>query len=176
MSDIEAQFQPVQPRFASNVQGPKDAENVLAIVQPLEERGRLPYSREDFVKTENPALVEWERQTRLYLSRLNADFGHRITAPMVYEWVTGRSIKEDARAEGADEASPRGGGQNGSANMHLRLINRILRDYFGQPRKTTIMGRGVGKAYTVRPHFQVKLKKPTCLTLWPDWDAGTLNP
>ena len=175
--EIQARFNPENmERFSSTAQDAAKADYVEALVLPDESRGRMPFTRADYVLNENPARVEWERQVRKFLSKLNKDFGHRITAPMIYEWTTGITIKELQELEGVDLENWHGGAANGSANMHLRHINAILREYFGKPYKTTIMGRPVGKAYTVRPQFKVKFKKPVCLTLWPEWDEGTLNP
>lgn len=175
--ELQQRFNPDNlNRFNSRAQEVTESELVKALVLPPESRGRLPYSREDFVIEENPARVEWERQVRIFLSRLNTtDHGHRVTAPDIYEWTTGIKIADLAEAEGVADKDARGGGNAGSANMHLRHINAILREYFGQPYKTTILGRPVGKAYKVRKSFRVKLKKPACLTLLPDWENGTLD-
>lgn len=174
---LQAEFRPDTNRqFTSTTdQELKESEYIKNLVLPVGARGKLPLTKDKFVIDENPALVEWERQTRLFLSKLNDDFGHRVTAPMVYEWTTGISIADLAKAEGVDEADGRGGGKTGSANSHLRHINKILADYFGKPYKTRIAGRDVGKAYKVRPHFKVRNKKPMCITLWPEWDNGTLE-
>jgi len=175
--ELQARFNPGNmDRFSSTAQEVAKADYVEALVLPEESRGRMPYSRADLIIEENPARVEWERQLRKFLAKLNSDFGHRITAPMVYEWTTGIKITELAEAEGVDPKNWHGGARNGSANMHLRHLNALLFAYFGKPYKTTIMGRQVGKAYTVRPSFRVKNKKPVSLTLWPEWDEGTLKP
>ena len=175
--DLQARFNPENTvRFSSTAQEAAGSEYVEQLVLPEDSRGRMPFTRDAFVINENPAKVEWEREVRKFLSKLNADFGHRITAPMIYEWTTGIAIKDLAEAEGVADNSPRGGANLGSANSHLRHINWVLREYFGKPYKTTIMGRAVGKAYTVRPAFRVQKKKPACLTLWPEWDEGTLRP
>lgn len=134
-------------------------------------------TRDAFLVNENPALVEWERETRKFIARLNTrDFSHRITAPMVYEWVTGINIKELTEREGVADGEWRGGARQGSANMHLRHINKILKAYFGKSYRTKIAGREVGKAYTVRKSFNVRKKKPECITLLPEWENGTLRP
>jgi len=175
--ELQARFNPGNvERFSSTAVEAAKAEYVEALVLPEESRGRMPFTRDAFVINENPARVEWERQVRKFLVRLNSDFGHRITAPMIYEWTTGIKIKDLQVAEGVDPTNWHGGAHLGSANMHLRHINAILFEYFGKPYKTTIMGRQVGKAYTVKPGFRIKIKKPICLTLWPEWDEGTLNP
>ena len=175
--ELQAQFNPENTvRFASNAKDAAESEYVKDLVLPDESRGRLPFTRDKFVVSENPARVEWERQVRKFLSRLNGDFGHRVTAVMVFEWATGISIKELVKREGVENHQSPIVRTYGSANMHLRHINWVLTEYFGKPYKTTIMGRSVGKAYTVRPSFAVRRKKPACLTLWPEYDEGTLNP
>lgn len=182
LSDVEkelrARFDPNnRVRFSSTAKQAPSSDYVKDLVLPESERGRLPLTRDKFIASENPALVEWERQTRKFLKRLNNDFGHRVTAAMVYEWATGISIRDLQIAEGIDPDAPgRGPSPYGSASMHLRHINKILTDYFGKSYKTMIAGRTVGKAYKVRQYFQVVYKKPMCLTLWPEWDEGTLNP
>jgi len=163
-------------RFTSTAIEAKKAEDVEALVLPDDERARLPFTRADFVIKEDPRRVQWEREVRKFLSGLSRNKGHKVTGPMIYEWATGVSLIELAKEEGTLDADGRGGGRWGSANVHLRHINAILVDYFGKPYKTTILGRHVGKAYTVRPHFNVRHKKPACLTLWPEWEEGTLQP
>ena len=173
--ELQSQFPAVNRQFTSNVREAEESEYVKKLAVPLEARGKLPMTREKFVVNENPARVQWEREVRLFLSKLNKDFGHRITAPMIYEWVTNISIKDLVEAEGKQDATYRGGGNNGSANMHLRHINFILKEYFGKPYKTKIAGRDVGRAYTVRPSFRVRDRRPVMLTLWPEWQNGTLE-
>lgn len=172
---LEAEFPNENPRFTSTAEPPKRDEQVQALARPLEQRGLVPLTLESFVVSENPARVEWERHVREFLGQLSQDQAHRVTAPMVFEWVTGQSIKEIARREGVPADAWRGGAASGSANMHLRHINWVLKEYFGQPHKTTIAGRAVGRAYAVRKYFRVKLKEPASLTLQPDWKAGTLE-
>jgi tRNA 2-selenouridine synthase SelU len=182
---LEAQLQAEFPTennrlFTSTAVDPKEAENVKSLIVPLSERGRMPLSLEKFVLDEPPARVEWERQVRIYLGALpNPEAGHRITAPMVFEWTTGKTLKQIREEEGIDMNDPdawRGGAWNGSANTHLRWINWVLKEYFGDSYKTRIAGRDVGKAYTVRQYFRIREKMPANLTLWPDWNAGTLLP
>lgn len=181
ISDIERELQnrhnPNLPgQFTSTTEALQRPDYIQELAVPLEVRGRLPLTQERYVIQENPALVEWERYTRQFLRKLNTrNFSHRVTAPMIFEWVTNISIADLAKAEGVDKNDARGGGQLGSANTHLRHINKILREYFGKPYKTTIANRPVGRAYKVYQYFQVQHKKPVCLTLWPEWDAGTLQ-
>lgn len=173
---LQQRFNPTKLQFQSIVGEVKQSDYVKDLALPDDKRGRMPLTQERYVIHENPARVEWERQIRKFLFKLNGKFGHRITAPMIFEWTTGISIKDLVEAEGVSDSDPRGGGALGSANMHLRHINSILKEYFGKPYKTTIAGRPVGRAYTVRPSYYVARKKPVCLTLWPEWENGTLNP
>jgi hypothetical protein len=164
--------------FPSTAGEAETADLVTSLILPKSSRGRLPLTRSDFVVEENPARVEWERQVRLFIRSLRPGTryrGHKINAPMIFEWATGQTIKEIVEAEGVDKENWRGGAANGSANMHLRHINAILKEYFGTPKKTTILGRPVGKAYTVNKGFRVERRKPACLTLWPEYDAGVLD-
>lgn len=183
-------------RFTSTAEEPQSSEYVKELARPVELRGRVPLTLESFVISENPARVEWERQVRIFLGQLSQEKAHRVTAPMIYEWTTGISIRELAARERAEEIARRralaiergddpdsivlpetwrGGAASGSANMHLRHINWVLKEYFGTPHKTTIAGRPVGRAYAVRKYFKIKLKKPANLTLIPDWEANTLE-
>jgi hypothetical protein len=174
--EIQARFNPDNTRrFTSTAVEAAESTYVKDLALPAEKRGTLPMTRDAYAVNENPARVEWEREVRKFLARLNSDFGHRITAPMIYEWTTGISIKDLVKAEGVDESEYRGGAQNGSANSHLRHINAILKEYFGTPYKTTIAGRPVGRAYTVRRHFKVSRKRPVSITLLPEWEEGTLD-
>ena len=176
--ELQARFDPRGLiRFTSTAKEVATSEYIGDLVLPENSRGRLPYSREDFVVSENPARVEWEREVRKFLARLNSDFGHKVSAPMIYEWATGISVADLLEIEKREKAQAEENGTRAEPsriNMHLRHINWVLAEYFGTPRKTTIFGRPVGKAYTVRQYFRVKMKKPANLTLIPEWDAGTL--
>lgn len=174
---LQAQFNPENTmRFSSTAQEVAQSDYVQDLVLPDNSRGRMPLTRDKFVVSENPARVEWERQTRKFLRRLNPDFSHRVTPHMIYEWATGIKLRDLQIAEGIDPERPgRGPAPYGSASMHIRHINWVLSEYFGKPYKTTIMGRPVGKAYTVRQSFFVQKKRPACLTLWPEWDENTLD-
>lgn len=174
---LQAQFDPNNTlRFASNAEPLAEAHVVKNLLLDDNSRGRLPLTRDSFVVNEDPARVEWERQVRKFLARLNGDFGHRITAVMIYEWATGIRVADLAASDEAQSSDSRNVRMYGSALAHLRKINWVLKEYFGTPYKTTIMGRSVGKAYIVRPAFHVRRKKPANLTLWPEYDEGTLNP
>jgi len=181
LAELEAalskEFDPAN-LFPSTAKEAKSAEEVTQLILPKSARGRMPLTRTDFVLEDNPALVEWERQTRLFIRSLRPGTryrGHKVNAPMIFEWATGQKIKDIVEAEGVDTDNWRGGAANGSANMHLRHINKVLLEYFGKPRKTTILGRPVGRAYDIPKGFRVDRRKPLCLTLWPEYDAGVLD-
>lgn len=123
----------------------------------------MPLTKDKYLVRENPHLVQWERETRKFLRRLSPDHRHRVSAVMVYEWATGIRVA-DLMAEG------------GSANGHLRHINKILRYYFGQPYMTYICGRKVPKAYEVKPGYYIKRHRPMTLTLYAEYAEGVLNP
>ena len=157
-------------QFQSTAGAAPVAKDVKAIAIPDDKRGRMPLTQERFVIRESPARVEWEREVRKALKTLKGQNGHRVTAPMIYEWTTGMSVQDVINVEGADPKT------SGSANSHLRHINWVLSQYFGKPYKTTIAGRPVGRAYIVPRGFRIELKPPVNLTLWPEWEAGTLKP
>lgn len=123
----------------------------------------MPLTKEKYVIRENPQLVQWERETRLFLRHLSPSHGHRISASMVYEWVTGIRIV-DLHAEG------------GNANSDLRKINQILRSYFGRSYQTYIAGRKVPNAYRVKPGYYIKRHRPMTLELYLEYLEGALNP
>ena len=169
-------------RFTSTAQAAAKNEYVGDLVLPEEERGLMPYTKSDLVISENPLRVAWEREVRKFISKLTTHTSHRVTAAMVYEWATGIKIAELLAADAAGEElteTPEGTNartEAGKLNVHLRHINWVLGQYFGKSYKTKIMGREVGRAYTVRQEFRVKHKKPANLTLWPEWSEGTLEP
>lgn len=174
---LQEQFNPEHmTRFVSTAKEPNTAAALEDLKLPEDQRGPMPFTRDKYIVNEDPAQVEWEREIRKFLRRLNTDkISHRVSAVMIYEWTTGISLKDLREAEGVDETKWQGGAANGSANRHLRIINKILREYFGTPYKTKIMGREVGKAYTVGQNFRVKRKKPISVTLLPDYMNGTLD-
>ena len=162
-------------RFTSTAREAQTDDYVKDLLLPVSSRGRMPLTKENFVGVDNPALVEWERQVRIFLLELpTGRQGHVVTAVMIYEWATGIRVKELAAAEGVGEET-RGGAQSGSANPHLRHISAVLKDYFGTPYKTTIAGRAVGRAYRVRRYFRLRDKKPLTLTLQVEWSEGVLD-
>jgi hypothetical protein len=162
-------------RFTSTATEAAKAADVEERTIDRAERGPIPVTRADYVIAEDPRRVQWEREVRAFLGCLNSNFGHKVTGPMIYEWATGDSLIELRKREKVDPDAWRGGAGWGSANAHLRHINAVLKDYFGDSRKTTILGRHVGKAYDVRKSFKIAKKKPMCLTLLPEYWAGTLD-
>lgn len=127
-----------------------------------EERARLPETKDKYLVRENPHLVQWERETRKFLRKLNPAHGHRVSAVMVYEWVTGINVAELYAA-------------GGTAASHLRSINKVLVFYFGKPYMTYILGRKVPKAYRVPPGWYVTRHRPMTLTLFHEWASKTLQ-
>ena len=125
------------------------------------ERARLPETKDKYLVRENPNLVQWERETRKFLRKLNPSHGHRVSAAMVYEWATGINITELYH-------------RGGSAASHLRNINKVLAHYFGKPYMTYILGRKVPKAYRVPPGWYVTRHRPMTLTLFHEWSTKTL--
>ena len=127
-----------------------------------EERAKLPETKDKYLVRENPHLVEWERETRKFLRKLNPAHGHRVSASMVYEWATGINVAELYAA-------------GGSCTAHLRNINKVLGHYFGTPYMTYILGRKVPKAYRVPPGWYVTRHRPMTLTLFHEWSTKTLQ-
>ena len=142
----------------------KVSERVSALLLPIYERPRMPFTQDKYVIKEDPHLVQWERVTREFLRRLSLAHGHRVSAVMIFEWATGISVAE-LQARG------------GSANKDLRIINKLLRHYFGDTaKKTHIAGRPVYRAYRVRPGHRIKARRPLTNTLYAEYCEGVLNP
>lgn len=150
-------------RLPSTAQQPKASNRVDRLVLPDDERPDMPFTKDKYLVRENPHLVQWERETRKFLRKLSPQHGHRVAAVMIYEWATGIKVA-DLMAAG------------GSANADLRMINKILRYYFGQPYMTYICGRKVPKAYRVRPGYLITRHRPMTLTLYAEYAEGVLNP
>ena len=81
-------------RLPSTAADPPRDQRHDQLVLPLEERGKMPYTKDKYIIRENPNLVEWERELRKFLRNLTPLHGHRVSAVMVYEWATGLSIKD----------------------------------------------------------------------------------
>ena len=127
-----------------------------------EERAKMPVTKDKYLVRENPHLVQWERETRKFLRKLNPAHGHRVSAAMVYEWATGINVAELYAA-------------GGTAAAHLRKINQVLGHYFGKPYMTYILGRKVPKAYRVPPGWYVVRHRPMTLSLFHEWSSKTLE-
>jgi hypothetical protein len=150
-------------RVPSTAKDPMVSPRVESLILPDAERARMPHTKDKYLIKENPHLVQWEREVRKFLRNLSPEHGHRVAAVMIYEWATGIRVA-DLMAEG------------GSAQADLRKINQILRFYFDKPYMTYIMGRKVPKAYRVRPGYYIRRHRPMTLTLWSEYQQGTLYP
>lgn len=118
----------------------------------------MPLTQEKYMVKENEALVRWERETRAFLRNLSVRHAHRISAVMVFEWVTGINV---------DELMAEGGG-----TQDMRKINQILKFYFGKPYMTYICGRKVPRAYRVPIGYYINRHRPMTLTLWKEYVEG----
>lgn len=150
-------------RMPSTASAPAGSSRVDSLVLPDEMRAKMPLTKDKYLVKENPHLVEWERETRKFLRRLSPDHGHRVSAVMVYEWCTGINVGELMAA-------------GGSARSELGMINKCLRFYFGKSYMTYIAGRKVPNCYRVKPGYYIKRHRPMTLTLWAEYQAGSLNP
>ena len=150
-------------RVPSTARAAAGSNRLDQLVLPDSERARMPLTKDKYLVRENPHLVAWEREVRKFLRNLTPEHGHRVAAVMIYEWATGILVK-DLMAEG------------GSAQADLRKINQILRHYFGKPYMTYICGRKVPNAYRVRPGYYIRRHRPLTLTLWAEYQQGTLYP
>jgi len=158
------------PRRAFPSDAKPDRESrVVEIALPDELRAPMPLTKEKFLVRENPTLVMWERESRKFLRNLSVEHEHRVTAIMIYEWVTGSSIKELSGANHEDLSRAQK-----TWRADLRKINRILVYYFGKPYMTWIAGRKVPKAYTVRKGYYIKRHRPLTLTLYAEYCEGSL--
>ena len=159
-------------RLPSTAAAPADNARVDQLVLPDEERAKMPYTKDQFLVRENPALVKWEREVRKFLRNLSPQHGHRVAAVMIFEWATGLKIAdldaEEKRRRAAGE-SLRG---HTSWRADLRKINELLREYFGKPYMTYIMGRKVPRAYRVPAGWYVYRHRPRTLTLYAEWSEG----
>lgn len=150
-------------RVPSTAHDARSSERVDQLVLPDEMRAKMPLTKDKYLVKENPHLVQWEREVRKFLRNLSPQHGHRVAAVMIYEWATGIRVA-DLMAEG------------GTAGPDLRKINQILRFYFDKPYMTYIAGRKVPSAYRVRPGYYIRRHRPMTLTLWAEYQEGTLYP
>lgn len=150
-------------RVPSTARDAASSDRIDQLVLPDEMRARMPLTKDKYLVKENPQLVQWEREVRKFLRNLTPKHGHRVAAVMIYEWATGIKVAE-LMASG------------GSAQADLRKINAVLRFYFGKPYMTYIAGRKVPNAYRVREGYYIRRHRPMTLTLWAEYQAGTLYP
>jgi hypothetical protein len=132
----------------------------------------MPFTKDDYLIREDPNLVAWERELRKFLRNLSPLHEHRITASLVYEWATNLNIKdlhaeeEEQRAAGVDLRG------KSTWRSDLRKLNKLLREYFGKPKMTHIMGQKVPRAYTVRKGYYIYRHRPKTLVLYSEWQGG----
>ena len=157
-------------RVPSTAREPLDT-RIDSLVLPDEERGKMPFTKEQYIKRENPQRVQWERELRKFLRNLSPEHEHRIAAVHVYEWATGLSIA-DLMAEERES----GQGARAPWRGDLRKLNTLLREYFGKPYMTYIMGRKVKKAYRVPVGFLIRRRRPMSLLLYAEQCEGVLYP
>lgn len=150
-------------RVPSTARAAAGSERIDQLVLPDSERAKMPLTKDKYLVKENPHLVAWEREVRKFLRNLSPEHGHRVAAVMIYEWATGIKVA-DLMAEG------------GSAQADLRKLNQILRFYFGKPYMTYICGRKVPNAFRVKPGYYIRRHRPMTLTLWAEYQEGTLYP
>jgi hypothetical protein len=158
-------------RVPSTARAAAGSARVDQLVLPDSERARMPLTKDKYLVKENPHLVAWEREVRKFLRNLSPDHGHRVAAVMIYEWATGIRIVDLMQAEQDDPA-----GERPPWRADLRKINKILGHHFGKPYMTCIAGRKVPKAYRIPPGWLVRRHRPLTLTLWAEYQAGTLYP
>ena len=120
----------------------------------------MPFTKEKFIIKENPSLVFWERETRMFLRQLSPNHGHRVSAAMVFEWVTGITVKDHLAS--------------GGNTTDLKNINKVLVYYFGKPYQTYICGKKVPRAYKVREGYYIKRHRPFTLELYAEYVEGVL--
>ena len=158
-------------RLPSTAFTPEQLTRLDQLVLPDNMRARMPMTKDKYLVKENPQLVFWERETRKFLRRLSPEHGHRVSAVMVYEWATGLLITDlMAQPQEVEE----GKRKRQPWLSDLRVINRILKYYFGKAGMTWIAGKKVAKAYRVRPGYYIKRHRPMTLTLYAEYCEGTL--
>ena len=133
-----------------------------ALALPDSQRGRMPFTKEKYLVKENPEIVQWEREVRKFLRNLSPSSGHRVSASMIFEWVTGLPVRDLV--------------EMGGSTADLKRINTILKYYFGKPKTAYICGRKVTNAYTVPPGYYIRRHRPRSMTLYAEYLEGTLYP
>ena len=157
-------------RVPSTAHDAAPSERLDQLVLPDNERAKMPLTKDKYLVRENPHLVAWEREVRKFLRRLSPEHGHRVSAVMIYEWATG------IRMVDIMEQEKKGQPGRPSWRSDLRKINQVLEFYFGKPYMTYICGRKVPKAYRVKPGYYIRRHRPCTLTLWAEYQEGTLYP
>ena len=151
--------------FTSDVSGISDTDQgtrATALFRPEAERSKMPLTKDKYIVRENADLVAWEREARKFLRNLSPSSGHRVSASMIFEWVTGLPVKELI--------------EMGGSTADLKRINTILKYYFGKPKTAYICGRKVDNAYTVPAGYYIRRHRPRSMTLYAEYLEGTLYP
>lgn len=157
-------------RVPSNAKPSAVSDRIEQLVLPDEMRAKMPLTKDRYLVRENPHLVQWEREVRKFLRNLSPEHGHRVSAVMIYEWATGIRISDAMALEQKGEPG------RASWRSDTRHINKILRFYFGKPYMTYIAGRKVPNAFRVKPGYYIRRHRPCTLTLWAEYQEGTLYP
>lgn len=159
-------------RLPSTAVAPAADAQLDQILLDDDERDAMPYTKDQYLIRENPRLVQWERELRKFLRNLTPRHGHRVAAVMVYEWATGNSIAQIM----ADEAERKAAGITPASvytwRGDLKKLNQLLKEYFGAPYMTYIMGRKVPRTYRVPPGWYVYRHRPRTNTLYAEWASG----
>lgn len=149
-------------RLPSTAQDTPQPERLDQLFLPMSERAQMPLTKDRYIVRDNPHLVAWERQVRMFLRLLSLEHSHRVSASMIYEWATGIKVVDYTQREG-------------SAPPDLRKINKIMRFYFTKSYTTWIAGKKVPNCYRVPQGWRVKRHRPMTLELWSEYTEGTLN-
>lgn len=156
---------PKGTRVPSTSRGVREA-RLDQLLLPDDERPKMPFTKEKYLIRENPQRVQWERELRKFLRKLSPEHEHRVAAVHVFEWATGLRIAELMQLEQAGERGKT------SWRADLRKINVLLKEYFGDPYMTYIMGRKVAKAYRIPKGWYVYRHRPKTLTLYAEYADG----
>ena len=141
---------------------PVQGDRTDALFRPEAERSKMPLTKDKYIVRENADLVAWEREARKFLRNLSPSSGHRVSASMIFEWVTGLPVRDLV--------------EMGGSTADLKRINTILKYYFGKPKTAYICGRKVTNAYTVPPGYYIRRHRPRSMTLYAEYLEGTLYP
>jgi hypothetical protein len=182
--ELKDRFGPATPTKSQQRKGvpnrplPSDASVVdrqhrlTQLVLPDNQRAKMPLTKDKYLVKENPANVFWEREVRKFLRNLSPEHSHRVSAVMIFEWATGLYVRDlDAAYK---EARKQGDRSHQKWRSDLRIINSLLRHYFGKSYMTYIAGRKVPKAYNVRAGYYIKRHRPVSLELYVEYCEGTL--